>query len=102
MTQAIIVPTKERAAKPPVALHAAVIGQFVEFVFEKWRAEPGSHPGRNAAHLGRPRARALACPFLGDASGIRSGCVEDWEFGGFIPAGLEVAFAFGRLEEPCA
>ena len=27
------------------------------------------------------------------ASGIRSGCVEGWEFGGVIPADLEIALA---------
>ena len=32
-------------------------------------------------------------------AGIRSGCVEGLEFAGIIPAGLEIVFAFGRLEE---
>ena len=33
------------------------------------------------------------------ASGIRSGCVEGWEFGRVIPAGPEIALAVGWLEE---
>ena len=28
------------------------------------------------------------------ASGIRSGCVKGWEFGGIVPAGSKVVFAF--------